>query len=244
MGMAGTIVAWLRDYAALAGAKGYVLGLSGGIDSACVAALCQRAMGNQHVLGAWLPCHSSAEDAGMADLVARSFGLRMITVNLDSPYDALVAVLPVRTLDLARANLKPRLRMAAWYALAQTRGYLVAGAGNKSEIMVGYCTKYGDAGVDLLPLGDLYKSQVRVLARELGVPQPVIDRAPSAGLWPGQTDEGEIGITYCDLDAALAAVEVGNPEGVDPELLSRVQRMVARSAHKRALPPICRVTQS
>jgi NAD+ synthase len=244
MGVVGTIVAWLRDYATRSGAQGYALGLSGGIDSACVAALCQRAMGNQHVLAAWLPCHSSAEDAGMADLVARSLGLTMMTVNLDSPFDALVAALPARSLDLARANLKPRLRMAALYALAQTRGYLVAGAGNKSEIMVGYCTKYGDAGVDLLPLGDLYKSQVRVLARELGVPQPVIDRAPSAGLWPGQTDEGEMGITYADLDAALAAIEAGNPEGVDPELLSTVQAMVARTAHKRALPPICRVLRS
>ena len=241
MGMAGAIVDWLREYADGAGANGYVFGLSGGIDSACVAALCRRAVGRQHVLGVWLPCHSSAEDAAMAGLVASSFGLRLVTVDLCPAYDALVAALPADTCDLAKANLKPRLRMAAWYALAQTRGYLVAGGGNKSEILTGYFTKYGDAGVDLLPLGDLYKWQVRLLACELGVPQPVIDRAPTAGLWPGQTDEGEMGLTYAELDAALAAIETGSLAGVDPALLSRVQRMVGKTAHKRALPPICRM---
>jgi NAD+ synthase len=180
----------------------------------------------------------------MAGLVASSFGLRLVTIDLCPAYDALVAALPSDTCDLARANLKPRLRMASWYALAQTHGYLVAGGGNKSEILTGYFTKYGDAGVDLLPLGDLYKGQVRELARELGVPQPVIDRAPTAGLWPGQTDEGEMGLTYAELDAALAAIETGRSEGVEPALLSRVQGMVARTAHKRAPAPICRLPRS
>jgi NAD+ synthase len=233
------IVAWLREYSARAGARGYVVGLSGGVDSACVAALCQRAVGDG-VLALWLPCHSSAEDARMSELVARAFGLRCESVDLGPAYDALAAALPAGVTDMARANLKPRLRMAAWYAVAQTHGYLVAGGGNKTEIRVGYFTKYGDAGVDVLPLGDLYKCQVRELARELGVPQPVIDRAPTAGLWAGQTDEGEMGISYAQLDAVLMAMDAGSAEAIEPALLDKVQRMVACTDHKRALPPAFR----
>jgi NAD+ synthase len=238
MGTADTIAAWLRDYAGRAGARGYVVGLSGGIDSACTAALCRRAVG-ENVLAVLLPCHSLPEDAHMACLVAETFGLQTVTVDLGPAYDALVAALPPGTSDMARANLKPRLRMAACYALAQTRGYLVAGTGNKSEIAVGYYTKYGDGGVDVEPLGDLYKGQVRELARELGVPQAVIDRPPSAGLWAGQTDEGEMGLTYAGLDATLAAIDAGQTAGVDPALLDKVRRMMAASAHKRAMPPVC-----
>jgi NAD+ synthase len=241
MSMTDKIAAWLQDYAARAGARGYVVGLSGGIDSACTAGLCQRAVG-ESVLAALLPCHSLPEDGEMARLVAETFALSTVTVDLGPTYDALVAALPPGLSDMARANLKPRLRMAAWYALAQTRGYLVAGTGNKSEIAIGYYTKFGDGGVDVEPLGDLYKWQVRELARELGVPQPVIDRPPTAGLWAGQTDEGEMGLTYTELDATLAAIEAGRTDGVDPVLLRRVQRMMAASAHKRAMPPVCKWT--
>jgi NAD+ synthase len=104
--------------------------------------------------------------------------------------------------------------------------------------MVGYFTKYGDGGADLLPLGDLYKTEVWELARDLGVPPEVVDRAPSAGLWPGQTDEEELGITYRKLDQVLHAIATDDTEGVDPVALEKVRRMIARSAHKRALPPM------
>jgi NAD+ synthase len=129
--------------------------------------------------------------------------------------------------------------MASLYALAQAHGYLVAGTGNKSEIAVGYFTKYGDGGVDVEPLGDLYKSQVRLLAGELGIPQAIIDRPPSAGLWRGQTDEKEMGLTYEELDRTLIAIELGKTEQVDPALLDKVQRMIETSSHKRSTPPIC-----
>lgn len=236
--LAETITAWLQAYASEAGSQGYVVGLSGGIDSACTAVLCQRAAGEK-VLGVLMPCHSTPEDGEMARLVAETFGLRTVTVDLGQVYDTLLAALPVGTTQLARANVKPRLRMATLYALGQSHGYLVAGTGNKSEIAIGYFTKYGDGGVDVEPLGELYKWQVRQLARELGIPQPVIDRPPSAGLWTGQTDEGEMGITYEDLDATLAAIEAGQPGSVDPARLARVQRMMANSDHKRAMPPTC-----
>jgi NAD+ synthase len=232
------IVTWLRDYAAQAEASGYVVGLSGGIDSACTAVLCQRAVGDR-VLGVLMPCHSAPDDAEMARLAADTFGLRTVTVDLAPSYDALLAALPPPVSSLASANLKPRLRMATLYTLAQTHGYLVAGTGNKSELAVGYFTKYGDGGVDVEPLGNLYKWQVRQLARELAIPQPVIDRPPSAGLWAGQTDEEEMGITYDDLDAVLAAIEAGHAGTIKPTLLAKVQQMIAVSDHKRTTPPIC-----
>ena len=234
------ISGWLRDYAGQAGARGYVVGLSGGIDSACTAVLCQQAMRHQ-VLAAWLPCHSQPDDERCARLVAETFGLQLVEVDLGPAYDRLVEGLAPPVTAMARANLKPRLRMATLYALAQSRGYLVAGTGNKSELLVGYFTKYGDGGVDVEPLGGLYKSQVRELARGLGIPQQVIERPPSAGLWTGQTDEGEMGLTYDQLDAALAAMEAGRPEAVDAAVLERVQSMIGRSAHKRAMPPVCPV---
>lgn len=238
--VADKISIWLKDYANRAGAEGYVVGLSGGIDSACTAALCQRATG-AHVLGVLMPCYSVPEDAILARLVADTFGLKTIAVDLAPAYDALLAALPPGMSDMARANVKPRLRMTTLYALANTRNYLVAGTGNKSELMVGYLTKYGDGGVDVEPLGNLYKWQVRELARELGVPQPVVDRPPSAGLWAGQTDEEEMGITYDDLDATLAAIETGQTQGMDPALLAKVQQMIAISEHKRAMPPACQI---
>jgi len=243
MNVAHQIATWLREVAAQAGAKGYAFGLSGGIDSACTAALCQRAAG-ERVLATWLPCHSPPEDGEMASLVAGAFGLELATVDLGPLYDAFVAALPPGITDLARANVKPRLRMMTWYALAQSHGYLVAGTGNKSEIQVGYFTKYGDGGVDVEPLGDLYKWQIRELAQELGVPKPVIDRPPSAGLWAGQTDEAEMGISYAALDATLEAIEVNQTAEIEPVLLAKVLRMIAASAHKRAMPPVCRVDAS
>jgi NAD+ synthase len=235
--LADKIAAWLRDYAAEAGLPGYVVGLSGGIDSAVTAALCQRAVGDE-VLAVLMPCYSSQEDIEMARLVAGVFGLETEFVDLSATYDTLVAALPPGMADIAKANIKPRLRMAALYTLAQTRGYLVAGTGNKSEMMVGYFTKYGDGGVDVEPLGGLLKSEVRHLARVLGVPEVIVERPPTAGLWPGQTDEDELGMTYHDLDSTLVAIEAGRTDAVDPDLLQRVQHIIAATAHKRSMPPV------
>jgi NAD+ synthase len=238
MSLPDQIAAWLREQLAAASADGFVLGLSGGVDSATAAALAVRAVGPQRVLGALMPCHSQPEDAHLAHLVADTFGIPTVTVDLCGAYDALAAELPASEHRLAAANIKPRLRMVTLYYLAQSRNYLVLGSGNRTEILVGYSTKYGDGGVDLLPTGNLYKTQVWELARQLGVPQQVIERPPTAGLWPGQTDEGEMGITYAELDRVLAAIEAGNASGIEPATLEKVQRMIARSAHKRAMPPV------
>jgi NAD+ synthase len=240
--IADQIAGWLKDYAARAGVAGYVVGLSGGIDSATTVALCQKALGAK-VLGVLMPCHSAVEDGEMARLVAGAFALKTVTVDLGPTYDTLLAALPPGVSSMARANIKPRLRMATLYALAQTHNYLVAGTGNRSEISVGYFTKYGDGGVDVEPLGNLYKWQVCQLAWVLGVPRPVIERPPSAGLWAGQTDEEEMGFSYAELDKTLAAIEAGQTADLDPVLLGRIQHMRDTSAHKRATPPICSVTK-
>lgn len=237
MSLAESIASWIREQVEQAGARGVVLGLSGGIDSATVAGLAARGLGPERVRTAILPAHSQPQDLEHAEMAAHAFGLTPITIDLSDPFDALRSVLPGGG-DLAAANLKPRLRMVALYHLANSDGRLVIGTGNKTELMVGYFTKYGDGGVDLLPLGGLYKHDVWVLAAEIGVPQVIIDKPPSAGLWPGQTDESEMGISYADLDAILPAIERGDTSGLPAAQVERVRNMIARSAHKRRMPPI------
>ena len=240
MVLSDQIAAWLNHKLGSSGADGFVCGLSGGVDSATVAALAVRAVGPKQVLGVLMPCHSQPEDATLGQRVADAFSISTITVELSAVYDTLIAQFPgdLPSDGLAAANIKPRLRMATLYYLAQSHNYLVLGSGNRTELQVGYFTKHGDGGVDLLPLGDLSKTQVWELARELNVPQEVVERPPTAGLWPGQTDEQEMGITYLELDQVLAAIEQDDTSGVESTTLEKVQGMITRSAHKRALPPI------
>ncbi len=237
MSLARQISRWMRQQVEDAGAKGITLGLSGGIDSACVAALAKDALGPD-VLAVLMPCHSAAIDAEYAQQVAETFDLETLTVDLTPVYDAFIAALPPTASRMAQANLKPRLRMSTLYYVANVRNYLVAGTSNRSEWLVGYFTKHGDSGVDMLPIADLYKREVYDLARELGVPQPVIDRAPTAGLWAGQTDEEEMGVTYDTLERALLTLTAGGDHGVSQEKLDKVRHMMSTSAHKRVLPPM------
>lgn len=243
----GTRIAdWLRERAETAGAAGFIFGLSGGIDSAVVARLCQMAAPDR-VLGVLLPCHSDPQDEADGRLVAKAFGIPVARVDLGAAFDTLgeglrdaIGALPrtVPAIDIRQrmpgANVKPRLRMASLYFLANSLNYLVAGTGNRSEITLGYYTKYGDGGVDLLPIGGLVKSEVRALARDLGVPAPVIDKAPSAGLWLGQTDEIEMGFSYDALERYLAE----GSSAVTPDVAERIERLTQASSHKRALPPV------
>ena len=238
MSLIDQIAVWLREYLSEAGADGFVLGLSGGVDSATTAGLAVRAAGAERVLGVLMPCHSQELDAELGQAVADAFGIAAETVDLTRVYDTMMAALPSCDLRMASANVKPRLRMTALYYVAQMRNYLVLGSGNKTERMVGYSTKWGDAAADLMPLGKVYKTQVWEMARELGVPEKVIERPPTAGLWPGQTDEGEMGITYLELDRVLQALERGDTDDVEPETLAKVKRMIAGSAHKRRMPPM------
>ena len=237
MKIAERISSWIRDRVEEAGAEGVVLGMSGGIDSSVTAVLAKKGLGDG-VLGVIMPCHSDPTDVEHARRVAAQFGIETEYVDLTPVFDCLLEALPPGD-RVAVGNLKPRLRMATLYYFANSRHYLVMGTGNKSEIMVGYTTKYGDSGVDILPLGDMLKTQVQKLARELGIPEEVIVKPPSAGLWEGQTDEGEMGISYDELDEILMAIESGDVDGCNQQTLARVRAMMAASQHKREPIPIC-----
>ncbi len=234
--LARNLADWIREQVIEAGCKGVVFGLSGGVDSCVAGALCRRAFPDT-CLGVLMPCYSAAADAEDAELAARELGIPTATVVLDGVLDALLAALPgveggPGDRRLAEANLKPRLRMATLYYFANHQHCLVVGAGNRSEITVGYCTKHGDAGVDILPLGNLLKSQVRDLARHLGVPRRIIEKPPSAGLWEDQTDEGEMGLTYAELDRYLATGEAAEEVRLKVDALARI------ALHKSSSPPV------
>jgi NAD+ synthase len=248
------LVKWLDARVSDSGARGFVVGLSGGIDSAVVARLCQLSRKDTTV-GVLMPCHSDPQDEADARVLAETFSIQTMRVDLAPTYDLLLRdARQALTRPLARedeqhppddlrarlpdANLKPRLRMATLYFVANSLNHLVVGTGNRSELTIGYFTKFGDGGVDLLPIGHLVKSQVRALARELGVPPSIIDKPPSAGLWLGQTDEAEMGFSYADLDRYL---EEG-PESVSPAVAMKIERLARASDHKRAPAPVPDVT--
>jgi NAD+ synthase len=227
---------WIREQVGRAGGRGAVFGLSGGVDSAVVAALCKEATGKD-ALGLIMSCHSLDEDIAHARLVADTFQVKTLTVDLSLVFDSLKALLPEGN-QLAYANLKPRLRMMTLYYFANLNHYLVIGTGNKSEISVGYFTKYGDGGVDVLPLGDFLKSEVRELARSLKVPRVIIDKPPSAGLWAGQTDESEMGVTYEEIDNYLKGLEEKTTSDLTSQVKNKINAMMMTSEHKRASIPI------
>lgn len=231
---------WLNKKLSDSGRRGCVVGLSGGIDSAVVAAILKKVCGKQNMLGVLMPCHSNPRDAEDAALVAEALDIPTMTVDISSIYDEFLAVLGDSTPDssnMAFANIKPRLRMSVLYFIAQKEGFLVCGTGNRAELTIGYFTKFGDSGADLLPLGDLLKGEVRSLASWYGVPQPIIDKPPSAGLWPGQTDEKEIGLSYDQIDMYLL-----RGEGA-PETIELIEHAREHSNHKRTTPEICSVCE-
>jgi len=234
--LADRLVSWLKEKVAEAGCQGAVLGISGGIDSAVVAVLCKRAFPDA-TLGVLMPCYSIPRDKEHALVVADKFSIPTREVVLDGTYDSLAGTLPDFGAESrmglpSRANIKARLRMLALYFLANQWGYLVVGSSNRSELAVGYFTKYGDGGVDIAPLGNLVKRQVRELAGFLGVPQEIIDKPPSAGLWLGQTDEAELGLTYDEIDDYLT-----NGRG-RKDVREKIEAMMAGCRHKRQPPAV------
>ncbi len=223
-------VAFIRKTVEDAGALGIVYGNSGGKDSALVGILCKRACEN--TLGVLMPCESARNfsidmDDGLK--VAEQFGIESVTADLSSvKAEILCALTGVQEISAeAQVNLAPRLRMTALYAVAQSRGCLVAGTGNRSEAYVGYFTKWGDGAHDFNPISDLTVTEIFEFLRFLGAPGFLIEKAPSAGLYDGQTDETEMGFTYRELDRYLLCGEAS------PETLKKIEAMHRKSRHKR-----------
>ncbi|MHA1145592.1 MAG: NAD+ synthase [Candidatus Helarchaeota archaeon] len=224
-----------------ANAAGFVVGLSGGIDSALTATLCVRASNEDSVLGLLMPCHSSEADLADAKIMVEFLGIKHLVVDLSDTFDQFMKTIKdygtESSFKLAKANIKPRLRMITLYFFANLNNYLVAGTGNKSEDDIGYFTKYGDGGVDFLPIQHLYKHEVRQLARYLGIPEKIIKRTPTAGLWEGQTDEDELSnqlgftVTYEKLDEMLEEIHQKRHPKDDDKYVALMNRMKS-SRHK------------
>lgn len=228
------VVNWIEEQVKNAKARGIVVGLSGGVDSSVAAVLCKGAVGD-NLLGLIMPCHSNPEDTEDALMLSRKFGIQTERVDLTETIDKLIELYPSGE-KIAQANIKPRLRMITLYYFANSLNYIVCGTGNKSEAIMGYFTKYGDGGADFLPLGGLLKTEVWQLAREIGIPERIIKKVPSAGLWEGQTDEAEMNITYKELDNILSKLE--EDQEIKGEKVELIKRKMEQSKHKLSFPPI------
>jgi NAD+ synthase len=239
---------FIRGQLKQAGFERLVLGLSGGIDSALVAYLAAEAIGAERLLCVLLPYRTSSEASRTdAHAVVEALGAASELVDISPMVDGFFDTQPVAT-PLRRGNFMARQRMAVLYDRSVTWGGLVVGTGNKTESLIGYTTLFGDNACAFNPIGDLYKSQVRQLAAALGVPEAIIRKAPSADLWPGQTDESEADFSYPVLDRLLfwrvdkrRSDEEMAALGFDPALVARVDRLIATSEFKRQVPPIAKL---
>lgn len=231
------------------GAKGYVMGVSGGIDSAVVLKLATKAVGSDKVLALLMPEEDSPkDDLRLAKGLCDAEEVRYEVIDITAIVKAFGKAIGKKVSRNDLANLKARTRMALLYHHAGAQGRLVLGTSNKSELLIGYFTKYGDGGADLEPIGDLYKTDVRRLAERLEVPRGIVDRPPSAGLWKGQTDEREIGLSYEKLDTILQGIEIGLDEraiarGAEVPIreVRRISDLVRLSSHKRKFPPVAKI---
>ena len=241
------ITAFIRNQVDAAGADGAVLGLSGGIDSTLTASLLVDALGVENVHGLVLPgTVSSDENMSDAERVAQDLEISYDVIELEPVIDSLLAAYPDAEGDhMAIGNARARVRAVLNYLVANHENRLVVGTGNRSEAAVGYFTKYGDGAVDCHPIGNLYKAQVRQLARHMGVAEDLVSKPPTAGLWADQTDEDELGISYETLDSILAT-HIDGPLSVaatcrllevDDATVEKVRGMYERSEHKRQVPP-------
>lgn len=231
------VVDWLKEQVEMSGTKGLLVGLSGGIDSSVVACLLKKAMGD-NCLGVILPCKSNEKDKLDALELAEACHIESFEVDLTETHEVLLETMKVSmnqsTFEnrMTDANLRARLRMTTLYGVANEKNYLVVGTDNAAELLTGYFTKYGDGGVDVLPLAHLTKREVFEWAKILGVPQSIIDRKPSAGLWEGQTDEDEMGVTYDEIDAYIEGKSISEKSKL------KIERMNKITDHKRVMPPM------
>ena len=249
----GVIIGFIRSQLEQTGFGRLVVGLSGGVDSATVAYLAARAIGPDNLLAVRMPYRTSSPDAETDALrVVTALGCRSELVDITPMVEPMLALISdgdAAALRVRRGNVMARQRMIVLYDRSAGFDGLVAGTGNKTEALLGYGTLYGDMACAIAPIGDLYKSQLRAVAEALGVPGEIVAKPPSADLWPGQTDEGELGTAYDDLDRVLFALvdrrwsaERCAKAGLDPALVAWVADRVARNEFKRQLPPVAKLS--
>ncbi len=244
------LTGFIRDSIAKAGMTKTVMGLSGGIDSAVSAYLSALALGAENVLVVRMPYKTSSEDSLTdAEAVIKDLSLANMTIPITDMVDPLLNQFPDMS-NLRKGNIMARMRMITLYDQSMAWGGLVMGTSNKTEFLLGYSTIYGDSGVALHPIADLYKYQIRQIARHLGVPSSIIDKPPSADLWAGQTDEQELGFTYDDADQVLYllvderyTVDEVAEEGFDHNFVVKIWERVKANHYKRTMPNIAKVSK-
>jgi len=245
----GVLTRFIRDELAKHGFRKGILGLSGGLDSAVCAALAARALGNRNVLGLIMPYGNSfPAEVRDAEKIGRSVGIRTRTIDIAPQVDVYFSSHPTES-RILKGNKMARERMSILYDYSAREKALILGTSNKTELLIGYGTIHGDMASAINPMGDLYKTQVRQLARHLGIPASILKKAPTAGLWSGQTDEQEIGLTYAELDEILVNLVEKRTSfndmaraGFKPETVKRVMAMIRNSEFKRKLPPIAKLS--
>ncbi len=243
------ITGFIRSEIQRAGLQRAVMGLSGGLDSALTCFLAAEALGPQNVLAIRLPYKSSSQDSmDDAQAVIDKTGVQSTTIPISPMVDPLIGQFPDMD-SIRKGNIMARMRMIVWYDQSAAFEGLVIGTGNKTEILLGYTTLYGDSGVALVPLGDLYKTQVRQLAAAVGVPEQILQKPPSADLWIGQTDEGELGFTYAEVDRLLYLLvdercSMGEciQAGFDEKFIKIVVERIRRNHFKRVMPPVAKLS--
>ncbi len=235
---ANNAINWIKDYTNKVGAKGVVIGNSGGKDSATVIAMSTKALGNDRVITVAMPCNSISEDLEDAKLVSETFNVPLLEIDLNDTYfdleTSLIENLQNINMNLseeAKINIKPRLRMTTLYAIAQSLGYLVIGTGNLSEAMVGYTTKWGDNAYDFNPIANFTVSEVLTIAEYLGVPDKIINKQPNDGLG-GQTDEEKMGVTYSQIQDYI------EKNKTDEKAMKIIEKLNKQSKHKREKIPV------
>jgi NAD+ synthase len=240
---------FIKIYFENSGCKGVVIGLSGGVDSAVIAILFRHILGKNKTKCLFLPDDATPElDFKHIDLIVKKFDLSCEKKDITEVVKQITNNCVIEPDTNALANIKARVRMILLFEYANMTTSLVCGTSNKSELLVGYFTKYGDGGADIMPLGDLYKTQVWELAKYLKIPEVIISKPPSAGLWRGQTDEQELKLSYIELDRILAGLErkidlkkIVKIAGVKLSDVERVKNMRRKSQHKRRLPLIPKI---